>query len=169
MPPPLAIGSVQLESGAWVKGFVCEPAALAGAQELPNPGKATDVAYDYSGRDGSRNAQTNVKNVNVEVQTRCLTRIPGCDPVNAVVVTETATVARYQQDAAADVERIAAAGAVPVIVGGSMMYIQALLDAIVRAKPATSKGTYLKKICLSTTMGPGIRIDPSSCVTAQAA
>jgi large subunit ribosomal protein L1 len=47
--------------------------------------------------------------------------------------------------------------------------IQALLDAIVRAKPATSKGTYLKKICLSTTMGPGIRIEPSSCVTAQAA
>ena len=47
--------------------------------------------------------------------------------------------------------------------------IQALLEAIVRAKPATSKGTYLKKISLSTTMGPGIRIDPSSCVTAQAA
>jgi len=47
--------------------------------------------------------------------------------------------------------------------------IQALLDAIVRAKPATSKGTYLKKISLSTTMGPGIRIEPSSCVTAQAA
>jgi large subunit ribosomal protein L1 len=47
--------------------------------------------------------------------------------------------------------------------------IQALLDAIVRAKPATSKGTYLKKISLSTTMGPGLRIDPTSCVTAQAA
>ena len=47
--------------------------------------------------------------------------------------------------------------------------IQALLDAIVRAKPATSKGTYLKKISLSTTMGPGMRIDPASCVTAQAA
>ena len=47
--------------------------------------------------------------------------------------------------------------------------IQALLDAIVRAKPATSKGIYLKKISLSTTMGPGIRIDPASCVTAQAA
>jgi large subunit ribosomal protein L1 len=47
--------------------------------------------------------------------------------------------------------------------------IQALLEAIVRAKPATSKGIYLKKISLSTTMGPGIRIDPSSCVTAQAA
>ena len=43
-------------------------------------------------------------------------------------VTETATVARYQREAADDVERIAAAGAVPVIVGGSMMYIQSLLD-----------------------------------------
>ena len=57
-------------------------------------------------------------------------------------VTETATVARYQQAAAADIEAIAARGAVPVVVGGSMMYIQSLLDewsfpatdAAVRAK-----------------------------------
>jgi large subunit ribosomal protein L1 len=40
----------------------------------------------------------------------------------------------------------------------------ALLDAVVRAKPPTSKGVYLKKICLSTTMGPGIRIDASSVI-----
>ncbi len=43
-------------------------------------------------------------------------------------VTQTATVARYQQAAAADVEAIAARGAVPVIVGGSMLYLQSLLD-----------------------------------------
>ena len=43
-------------------------------------------------------------------------------------VTETATVARYQQAAAADVEAIAARGALPVIVGGSMLYVQSLLD-----------------------------------------
>ncbi|CAN5528162.1 tRNA (adenosine(37)-N6)-dimethylallyltransferase MiaA [soil metagenome] len=43
-------------------------------------------------------------------------------------VQETATVARYQQAAAADVESIAARGAVPLIVGGSMLYIQSLLD-----------------------------------------
>lgn len=43
-------------------------------------------------------------------------------------VTQTATVARYQQDAAADVAAIAGRGAVPIIVGGSMLYLQALLD-----------------------------------------
>ncbi len=43
-------------------------------------------------------------------------------------VTETATVARYQQAAAADVEAIAGRGAVPVVVGGSMLYVQSLLD-----------------------------------------
>ena len=43
-------------------------------------------------------------------------------------VTKTATVARYQRDAAADIEAIAARGAVPVIVGGSMLYLQSLLD-----------------------------------------
>jgi len=43
-------------------------------------------------------------------------------------VTETATVARYQREAAADVEAIAARGAVPIIVGGSMLYIQSLID-----------------------------------------
>lgn len=43
-------------------------------------------------------------------------------------VTQTATVARYQQAAAADIEAIAARGAVPVIVGGSMLYVQSLLD-----------------------------------------
>ena len=43
-------------------------------------------------------------------------------------VTETATVARYQQGAAADVEAIAGRGAVPVLVGGSMLYLQSLLD-----------------------------------------
>lgn len=43
-------------------------------------------------------------------------------------VTETATVGRYQLAAAADVEAIAARGRVPVVVGGSMLYLQSLLD-----------------------------------------
>jgi large subunit ribosomal protein L1 len=36
----------------------------------------------------------------------------------------------------------------------------AALDEVLRAKPSTAKGRYLKKIALSTTMGPGIQVDP---------
>jgi large subunit ribosomal protein L1 len=39
---------------------------------------------------------------------------------------------------------------------------RALIDAIIKAKPAASKGIYLKKISVSTTMGPGVRIDPAN-------
>ena len=39
---------------------------------------------------------------------------------------------------------------------------RALIDAILKAKPAASKGVYLKKISVSTTMGPSVRIDPVS-------
>ena len=42
--------------------------------------------------------------------------------------------------------------------------IQSLLDAIMRAKPAAAKGTYLGKLTVSTTMGPGIKIDKSTLV-----
>ena len=37
-----------------------------------------------------------------------------------------------------------------------------LIDVVVKAKPATTKGVYMKKISVSTTMGPGIWIDPAS-------
>ena len=40
--------------------------------------------------------------------------------------------------------------------------LQALLVDLVKAKPATSKGQYLQKISLSSTMGPGVTVDQSS-------
>ncbi|MDO9211604.1 MAG: 50S ribosomal protein L1 [Deltaproteobacteria bacterium] len=40
--------------------------------------------------------------------------------------------------------------------------VLALMDVIIRAKPASSKGTYLKSIAISTTMGPGIKLDPNA-------
>ncbi len=37
-----------------------------------------------------------------------------------------------------------------------------LMDVVIRAKPASSKGTYLKSVAISSTMGAGIKLDPNS-------
>jgi large subunit ribosomal protein L1 len=39
--------------------------------------------------------------------------------------------------------------------------ITTLMDAILRAKPASSKGTYVRSITLASTMGPGVKVDPN--------
>ena len=39
--------------------------------------------------------------------------------------------------------------------------LRAVLDELQRAKPAAAKGRYMKKISVSTTMGPGVKIDPN--------
>ena len=44
-----------------------------------------------------------------------------------------------------------------------------LLDALVRAKPAAAKGTYLRSITLASSMGPGIKVDPNRVRPATAA
>ena len=45
--------------------------------------------------------------------------------------------------------------------------VQALLDDLKKAKPDSAKGQYVKKITLSTTMGPGLRIDEASLAAAE--
>ena len=40
--------------------------------------------------------------------------------------------------------------------------VKALVDALIKAKPATSKGQYVRRIALSSTMGPGIRVDSTT-------
>ena len=42
--------------------------------------------------------------------------------------------------------------------------LQAIVEAILRARPPAAKGTYLKKLTLSATMGPGVKIDKSAFV-----
>jgi len=59
-------------------------------------------------------------------------------------------------------------GNVHVLIGKASFTVEALeanlravLDEIQRAKPASAKGRYLRKITVSSTMGPGIRLDPN--------
>jgi large subunit ribosomal protein L1 len=40
--------------------------------------------------------------------------------------------------------------------------LKALIDALSRAKPASSKGVYLRKVAVSSTMGIGVRVDPAA-------
>ena len=40
--------------------------------------------------------------------------------------------------------------------------VKALVDAVIKAKPAGAKGTYLKQVALSSTMGPGVRVELAS-------
>ena len=41
---------------------------------------------------------------------------------------------------------------------------KALINALVRAKPSTAKGTYMRSITISSTMGPGVKIDTAAFV-----
>jgi large subunit ribosomal protein L1 len=44
--------------------------------------------------------------------------------------------------------------------------VRALIDAVVKAKPSGAKGTYVKRISLSSTMGPGVKIDTAEAISA---
>jgi large subunit ribosomal protein L1 len=40
--------------------------------------------------------------------------------------------------------------------------IRAFVDAVSKAKPAGAKGTYIQRVAISSTMGPGVRVDPAT-------
>jgi large subunit ribosomal protein L1 len=93
---------------------------------------------------------------------------------NPKVGTVTQDVAKAVQDAKGGaVEfRVEKAGIVHAGVGKVSFSEEALLenirafaDAVVRAKPAGAKGTYLKRIAVTSTQGPGVRVDPASLST----
>ena len=41
------------------------------------------------------------------------------------------------------------------------LFVAVLMNAVVRARPAAAKGQYLRKVAVSSTMGPSVHIDPS--------
>lgn len=92
---------------------------------------------------------------------------------NPKVGTVTMDVAKAVQDAKGGaVEfRVEKAGIVHAGVGKASFdepklaeNIKAFADAVVKAKPSGAKGTYFKRIAISSTMGPGVRVEPSTVV-----
>jgi len=47
--------------------------------------------------------------------------------------------------------------------GGQKLHenIKSFLEIIIKLKPSSAKGTYVKSVTISTTMGPGIKVDPT--------
>jgi large subunit ribosomal protein L1 len=94
---------------------------------------------------------------------------------NPKVGTVTADVSRaVRESKAGKVEfRVEKAGIVHVPVGKASFdgrrlqdNVNAILDTIIRAKPATAKGVYLKGVTISTTMGPGVKLDTAAITAA---
>ena len=68
--------------------------------------------------------------------------------------------------------RVEKAGIVQASVGKSSFTkdqiidnVKAFVDAVTKAKPQGSKGTYVQRVALSSTMGPGVKVDPATVAT----
>jgi large subunit ribosomal protein L1 len=71
--------------------------------------------------------------------------------------------------------RVEKAGIVHVPIGRRSFGTEKLVDnanevisSLVRAKPSTAKGTYMRSVAISTTMGPGVAVDPSTAASTAA-
>ena len=58
--------------------------------------------------------------------------------------------------------RVEKAGIVQAGVGKASFTEQALVDAVMKAKPSGAKGTFVKRVAVTSTMGPGVKIEPAS-------
>jgi len=80
--------------------------------------------------------------------------------VAAAVKNAKAGQVRYRTDKAGIIH--CSIGKVDFAVGDLKENLQALLTDLNKLKPASAKGIYLKKLTISTTMGPGVQVDPAS-------
>lgn len=106
------------------------PIAIIGPTGTGKSGLAIDVAERIGGEIVSADAMQQYRGMDIGTAKVAFAERRGVPhhQLDVLDVTTTATVARFQQAAVADVESIATRGAVPVIVGGSMLYVQSLLD-----------------------------------------
>lgn len=106
------------------------PIAIVGPTGTGKSQLALDVAERLGGEIVNADAMQLYRGMNIGTAKQPIAQRRGIrhHQLDVLDVAETATVAGYQHAAGGDVAAIADRGAVPVVVGGSMLYIQALLD-----------------------------------------
>ena len=106
------------------------PIAVIGPTGTGKSALALDVAERLGGEIVNADAMQQYRGMDIGTAKLTVAERRGIPhhQLDVLDVAATATVARYQAAAAADVEAIAARGVAPIIVGGSMLYIQSLLD-----------------------------------------
>lgn len=118
------------ESEATSESARLRPVAIVGPTGTGKSELALDVATRLGGEIVNADAMQLYRGMDIGTAKLPVSERRGIPhhQLDVLDVTQTATVGRYQGEAAADVEAVIARGAVPVIVGGSMLYVQSLLD-----------------------------------------
>ncbi|AFA73148.1 tRNA dimethylallyltransferase MiaA [Gordonia polyisoprenivorans VH2] len=106
------------------------PVAVVGPTAVGKSDLALDLAEALDGEIVNIDAMQQYRGMDIGTAKLTLAQRRGIThhQIDVLDVTEIATVARYQAAATRDIEELLAAGRTPVIVGGSMLYIQGLLD-----------------------------------------
>jgi large subunit ribosomal protein L1 len=137
-------------------------ADIVGMEDLAEQIKAGDLNFDVV--IASPDAMRVVGTLGQILGPRGLMPNPKVGTVTPDVVTAVknakAGQVRYRTDKAGIIH--CSVGKVGFVEQALIENIQALLSDLQKAKPSTSKGVYLKKLSVSTTMGPGLIIDQSS-------
>jgi tRNA dimethylallyltransferase len=113
-----------------VEAVITRPIAVVGPTGTGKSALALDLAERLGGEVVNADAMQLYRGMDIGTAKLPVAERRGIPhhQLDVLDVTATATVGRYQSAASSDVEAIMGRGAVPVIVGGSMLYVQSLLD-----------------------------------------
>lgn len=118
------------ETGATAEDSATTPVAVIGPTAAGKSDLALDLAEELGGEIVNIDAMQQYRGMDIGTAKVTVPERRGIvhHQLDVLEVTDIATVARYQSAAVADVENIRSRGRRPIIVGGSMMYVQSLLD-----------------------------------------
>ena len=151
----------------FTQGELAEQAKAAGADHVGMDELAAEIKKGFADFDvviASPDAMRVVGQLGQILGPRCLMPYPKVVTVTRDVATAVknakAGQVRYRNDKAGNIQT--SIGKVSFTAEQLADNLSALIAAIVKQKPASAKGTFIKKICVSTTMGVGLTIDKNT-------